>query len=199
MIVIGLTGSIGMGKSTAGQMLERIKIPVFDSDRSVHGLLSAGGAGVIPVATAFPEAYRKKTNDIDRVKLRGLLGEEHEKWDLLESLLHPLVQADQQDFLRAQNSKSVKIAALDIPLLFETGAEKRLDYTICLTAPAWLQRRRVLSRPGVSEEDFAFRLARQMPDAEKRRLADFVVQTGIGMAYTRRCLQKIINTISKEA
>ena len=193
MIVIGVTGSIGMGKSTASAMLRDMGIPVHDSDACVHGLLAANGAGVISVGIVFPEAYDKNTNAIDRKKLRAALGNDHDKWSELEKLLHPLVAASQQDFINDQRSKGVKMAALDIPLLFETGAEKRCDYTVVVSAPEFIQRQRVLQK--MSAEDFAFRLSRQMPDAQKRALADFVVPSGLGMAEMRAALEDVVRKI----
>lgn len=197
MIVIGITGSIGMGKSTAAAMFMDMGIPVHDSDACVHQLLAGGGAGVIAVGTMFPEAYDHKTNSIDRRKLRAALGGDHGKWDELEKLLHPLVQASQQDWLRDQKNKGVRIAALDIPLLFETGAEARCDYVIVVSAPAHIQEQRVLKK--MSAEDFAFRLARQMPDAQKRARADFVVSSALGMAETRKELEEAVRKIRSKS
>ena len=196
MIVIGVTGSIGMGKSTASAMLCDMGIPVHDSDACVHSLLAANGAGAIAVGTAFPETYDKNTNAIDRKKLRALLGNDHDKWNELEKLLHPLVVASQQDFINDQRSKGVKMVALDIPLLFETGAEKRCDYTIVVSAPDFIQRQRVLQK--MSAEDFAFRLSRQMPDAQKRARVDFVVPSGLGMAEMRAALEDVVRAIKKK-
>lgn len=193
MIVIGVTGSIGMGKSTASAMLRDMGIPVHDSDACVHRLLAANGAGVVAVGTAFPEAYEKNTNAIDRKKLRALLGNDHDKWDELEKLLHPPVVASQQDFINEQRSKGVKTVALDIPLLFETGGEKRCDYTVVVSAPDFIQRQRVLQK--MSEEDFVFRLSRQIPDAQKRARADFVVPSGLGMAEMRAALEDVVRQI----
>lgn len=196
MIVIGITGSIGMGKTTAAHMLRDMKIPVFDSDACVHELLAPGGAGVVAVGTAFPEAYDKKTKSIDRRLLRAALAGSHEQWNLLESLLHPLVQAAQQDWLRDQKSKGVKIAALDIPLLFETGAEARCDCVIVVSAPDFIQSQRVLQK--MSAEDFAFRLSRQMPDAQKRARADYVLNSGQGLADMRKELENIVSDIREK-
>ena len=193
MIVIGVTGSIGMGKSTASAMLRNMGIPVHDSDACVHALLGASGAGVVPVGVAFPEAYDKNTNANDRKKLRALLGSDHAKWDELEKLLHPLVAASQQDFINDQRSKGVQMVALDIPLLFETGAQARCDHTVVVSAPEFIQHQRVLQK--MSAEDFAFRLSRQMPDAQKRALADFVVPSGLGMAEMRTALEDVIRKI----
>lgn len=193
MIVIGVTGSIGMGKSTAAAMLMDMGIPVHDSDACVHRLLASGGVGVVPVGTAFPDSYDHKTTCIDRKKLRAALGGDHARWDELEALLHPLVQASQQDFINEQRAKGVKTVALDIPLLFETGAETRCDYTIVVSAPAHIQEQRVLQK--MSAEDFSFRLSRQMPDAQKRARADFVVTSALGMAEMRKELEEVLRKI----
>lgn len=197
MIVLGITGSIGMGKSTVAAMLRDMGIPVHCSDEAVRRLTGPGGPAVGALITVFPEAWDAKKKIIDKARLRALLGYDDAQWDLIESLLHPLVRESQQDFLKTQRLKGVKIAALDIPLLFETGAETRVDYTICVSAPAFLQRQRVLSRPGMTTEDFSFRLSRQMPDAEKRARADFIVQTGAGFGYTRSILEGILRRIRR--
>ncbi len=195
MIVIGVTGSMGMGKTSTTNMLRSMGFPVHCSDQAVHGLLARGGAGVAPVTALFPVAYDKKSGAIDRARLRRALGNDHAKWDELESVLHPLVRNTQQRFLKAQKSQGAEIAVLDIPLLFETGAEQRLDYTICVTAPPFIQEQRLNARGSADLEDRAFRLARQMPDEQKRRYADFVVHTGLGLAYTHEELRGIIRRI----
>lgn len=197
MIVIGLTGSIGMGKTTAGNMLRDMGVPVHCSDEAVHELLRQGGAGVQPVLMVFLEAWGKDRKEIDRRKLREILDRDHGKWDELEDVLHPLVIERQQAFLKAQQGQGVRMAALDIPLLFETGAENRVDFTVCVSAPGFVQRHRVLSRSGMEEDYLEFLLSRQMPDAEKRRRADFIVQTGLGLSYTRRQLENVLRRIDR--
>lgn len=197
MIVIGLTGSIGMGKSTAADMLRTMGVPVHDSDAAVHGLLARGGAGVAPVAARFPEAFNHKAQAIDRAALGKVIFADDDKRRALEGILHPLVRSAQDAFIRAQQRAGRDMVALDIPLLFETGAEQRVDVTIVVTAPAHIQRQRVLARPGMTEEQFQARLSRQMSDAEKRRRADYVVQTGIGRAHTQRALVCIVNKLRK--
>lgn len=197
MIVIGLTGSIGMGKSTAADMLRTMGVPVHDSDAAVHGLLARGGAGVAPVAARFPEAFNHKAQAIDRAALGKVIFADDDKRRALEGILHPLVRSAQDAFIRAQQRAGRDMVALDIPLLFETGAEQRVDVTIVVTAPAHIQRQRVLARPGMTEEQFQARLSRQMSDAEKRRRADYVVQTGIGRAHTQRALAGIVNQLRK--
>lgn len=198
MIVIGLTGSIGMGKTTAATMFARMNIPVHDSDRAVHELLAPGGAAVAAVARAFPKAHDRKQNAINRAALARIVFADPEKRRALEAILHPLVRDSQNRFLALQQRRRAAMAVLDIPLLFETGAESRVDYTIVVTAPAFIQRQRVMARPGMTEEAFYRRLASQMPDAEKRRRADFIVQTGNGRACTYRALQKIVRDLNTQ-
>jgi len=195
MIVIGLTGSIGMGKSTAADMLRDAGYPVHCSDKAVHELLAKGGDGVAAVRAAFPGAYDAQNDAIDRRAMVKILGKDNALWDRLQDILHPLVRQKQDEFLAAERAKGTTLAVLDIPLLFETGAEKRVDYTICVTAPAEVQKARVMARPGVTEDDFAFRLSRQMPDADKRAKADFIVFTDTGFDDTRKALQKVTETV----
>lgn len=195
MIVLGLTGSIGMGKSTAARMFKRMGVPVFDSDADVHKALSPKGAAFEEVAVTFPDAWDKKTRTINRTLLGGIVFEDADARKQLESILHPIVQAGQKKFIVGMTRLGKKLVVLDIPLLFEIGAQGRVDYTICVTAPDVIQRRRVLSRPNMSEEKFLKILDHQMPDAQKRTLADFVVQTGQGYALTYRQLQKIVKAV----
>ena len=195
MIILGLTGSIGMGKSTLAAMMHNLKIPVHDSDAAVHGLLAQGGAGIAPIAAAFPDSYDKKTRSISRAALGDIIFSDDTKRQHLESILHPLVQAAQQDFLKSCAAKNYKFVCLDIPLLFETGAEKRVDYTLVVTAPPFIQRARVLSRPNMTAEKFTAILARQMPDAEKRARADYIIHTGLGLAQTLKSLKLTLKDI----
>jgi dephospho-CoA kinase len=195
MITVGVTGSIGMGKSTAARMLRALKIPVHCSDEAVHELLGPHGAGVAAVEAAFPGSRDRKSGATDRAALLRSLGRDHAQWDRLERVLHPLVRERQQRFLRAQRVSGAALVALDIPLLFETGAETRLDYTICVTAPRFLQKMRLRARASFQPQDLDFRLARQLPDREKRRRADFVVQTGLGRAHTFRALRRIVRQL----
>lgn len=197
MIIIGLTGSIGMGKSTAAAMFAEMSVPVIDSDEIVHDLLGPNGTAVQEVAALFPDSYDRKNGAIDRQKLGGIVFSAPEKREELEAIIHPLVQQAQQKFIRDQARLGQKIVVIDIPLLFETGAETWLDYTICVTAPALVQRQRVLARDNMTEEKFERILDSQMPDVEKRKRADFVVQSGNGMAETRKELGKIIDSLKK--
>ncbi len=195
MIVVGLTGSIGMGKSTAAALLRDLGVPVHCSDEAVHELLATGGAGVAPVAERFPEAYHPRQKNIDRAVLGSLVFNDPAARQALEALLHPLVHASQDEFLRQNARAHAPLVCLDIPLLYETGAEARVDKVIVVTAPSFIQRQRVLKRPGMNAEKFRSILALQMSDAEKRRHADYVVQTGLGLAHTRRALARIVKDL----
>jgi dephospho-CoA kinase len=192
MIVFGLTGSIGMGKSTAGKMMARMGCPVYESDHGVRRALAPYGKAFEHVALAFPSAWDKKNRVINKEALANLIyadaGEKHR----LESILHPIVQDEQHDFILKEKRLGRRAVTLDIPLLFETGAQERVDYTITVSAPHFIQRQRVLSRKGMSEAKLEKILEHQMPDALKCALSDFVVQTGLGKAYTYRELEQIL-------
>jgi dephospho-CoA kinase len=194
MIVLGLTGSIGMGKSTAAAMLRRLGVPVHDADATVHALM-ANDRGVRDAITArFPGTVVDDGGSmtIDRGALgRAVFGDPAAR-RALEAILHPRVRASADAFVRRHWMYGTGLVVLDIPLLFETGGEGRVDAVIVVTAPAALQRRRVLARPGMDAERYAGILAAQVPDAEKRRRADFVVETGLGKAYTFRRLKRIV-------
>jgi dephospho-CoA kinase len=192
MKVIGLTGSIGMGKSIAAGLLRRLRIPVHDSDAAVHDLLAPGGKAFETVALTFPEAWDKKRFVIDRRKLGELVFSNPMKKQALEKILHPLVQESQQAFIRKARRMGLKKVVLDIPLLYETGADRRCDEVICVTAPHFLQRIRVMSRRGMTEEKFFAILSSQLPDIEKRRRASVVIQTGLGRAFTLLRLKKFL-------
>lgn len=195
MIVLGITGSIGMGKSTASRLLERLGVPVHDSDAAAHALLRPGAPAFEEVALTFPEAWDKKKHIIRRDILREIVFNDAHKREGLERILHPHIRRGQVDFLRKCKRMGAPIAALDIPLLFETGAQDRVDYALVVSAPFHHQRRRVLSRPGMEEGQFEKILSSQMPDSEKRARADFIVQTGMGIGYTFRQLKHILQTI----
>jgi len=190
MIVLGLTGGVGMGKSTAAAMLRRMGVPVHDADASVHRLLAKRGAAVAAVASAFPEARRDDA--IDRERLGRRVFGDRAALKRLEHILHPLVRQDQLRFLKRQRAAGAALAVLDIPLLYETGGGQRCDAVLVVTAPAFLQRRRVLARQGMSEARFAAILARQVPDYVRRREADFVVPSGLGKAATFRRLRRVV-------
>lgn len=198
MIVLGLTGSIGMGKTTASGMLKKLGCAVHDSDKSVHAALEPYGAAFEEVALTFPDAWDKKKHRIKRPVLAEIIFNDPEKKKELEDILHPIVRQDQKKFIRRQQALGKKIVVLDIPLLFETGAENRVDYTLVVSAPYHIQRRRVLSRPNMTEEKFHAILSSQMPDNEKRIRADFVVPTGMGLAFTYNALEKTIQEIKNQ-
>ncbi len=194
MVVLGLTGSVGMGKSTAATMLRRLGVPVHDSDAEVHRLLGPGGRAVAAVAEAFPSAL--KGDRIDRPTLGRLVFNDPAALKRLESILHPRVRAAQARFLAVNRRRHVPVVVIDVPLLFETGGEQRCDGVMVVSAPPWLQRARVMRRPGMTDSRLAAILAQQMPDAEKRRRARWVVPTGLGQTLTLRRLKAILREVS---
>ncbi len=193
MIVLGLTGSVGMGKSTAAAMLRRLGVAVHDADESVHRLLGAGGAAVALVEAAFPGTSGPA--GIDRRELGRRVFGNPAALRRLEGIIHPMVQAEERAFLRRTAARHAPLVVLDIPLLFETGGERRCDAVLVVTAPAFLQRARVLARPGMTSERFAAIRGQQMADPKKRRRADFVVPTGLGRAVTLHRLAAIVRVM----
>ena len=193
MFVLGLTGSIGMGKTTAAAMLRRLGVPVHEADAVVHRLLGAGGAAVAPVAAAFPTAL--VDGAIDRARLGGIVFTDAAKLRRLEGILHPMVSTSATAFLRRHARWRSPLVTLDIPLLFETGGAARVDAVLVVTTSAPVQAQRVLRRPGMTRARLAAILARQVPDAEKRRKADYVVVTGLGKYYTLRILTRIVRSL----
>ena len=190
MIVIGLTGSIGMGKTTAAGMLRSFKLPVCDSDALVHGFLGKGGAAVDRVSCAFRGVSRGGA--IDRNALGRLVFGNQEELKKLETILHPMVKAAQFKFLRRCQATRVKLAVLDVPLLFEVGTNKLCDVVIVVSAPPFLQEQRVLGRPGMTKKRLSAALDRQLSNEEKCRSADFVVQTGANKRDTMNRLGEIV-------
>jgi dephospho-CoA kinase len=195
MIILGLTGSIGMGKSTAGLLLRRSGLPVHEADRVVHRLLATGGAAFEAVRAAFPGVATE--HGIDRPALARLVFGDEAALLRLEAILHPLVRAAEHRFLAASARRRPKLVVLDIPLLFESGGERRCDATITVSAPAFLQRLRVMRRPHMDERRFAAVLKRQMPDRDKRARADFVVLTGLDKRRTLRRLKQIVRILER--
>lgn len=181
-----------MGKSTAAMMLRRLGYPVHDSDREVRALLSPSGKAFEEVAVTFPECWDKKNYVIKRNVLADIIFNDDDKRAELEAILHPYVQMAQKAFIRKAGAMGQDKVVLDIPLLFETGAERRVDFTIVVSAPDFIQRQRVLSRPNMDEELFQKILETQIPDTVKRARADYVVQTGLGKAYAYRTLCNIM-------
>lgn len=191
MIVLGLTGSIGMGKSTASAMLRRLGVPVFDADAAVHRLLAPGGDAVAAVEALFP-GVRDAAGAIDRRRVGQRVFGDPTALRRLEGVLHPMVRRAETGFVRQARARRERLVVLDIPLLYETGAPERCDYVLVVSAPARVQRERVMRRPGMTESRFASILRAQMPDREKRRRADFVVLTGLGRGGTFRRLRRIV-------
>ncbi len=194
MIVLGLTGSIGMGKSTTAKMFADAGIPVHDSDEAVHRLYA--GAAAPLVEEAFPGTVRDGT--VDRTRLAERVIGDVAAIRRLEAIIHPLVRADADTFLERHRRAGAPLAVLDIPLLFETGGRNRVDKVLVVTAPAELQRERVLARSGMTEEKFRAILAKQVPDAEKRSQADFVVDTGSGLEAAREAVAAIVAQLTGE-
>ena len=192
MIVIGLTGSIGMGKTTTAKLFAEEGVPVLDSDEVVHALYRAEAVGLIE--TAFPGTTA--SGAVDRQKLGEVLRENPANFGKLEAIVHPLVRQKQEAFLAKAREEARQFALLDIPLLFETGAEERVDKIVVVSCAPDIQRQRVLSRPGMTEEKFEMILARQMPDAEKRQRADFVIDTGNGVEAARDQVRGILQRLA---
>jgi len=193
MIVLGLTGSIGMGKSTVAAILRRLHVPVLDADATVHRLLSRGGRAVAKVAALFPDAL--KDGAIDRRALGRIVFGNPAALARLERVLHPMVRREEARFLAEQRRAGEKIVALDIPLLYETGGEARCDAVIVVGAPRRVQLGRVLGRAGMTLEKLAAIEARQLSDAEKRRRADYLVPTGLGKRESFRRVARIVREL----
>ena len=188
MIVLGLTGSIGMGKSSTAKMFAGEGVPVHDSDEAVHRLYAGKAAPL--VEAAFPGTV--VDGSVDRALLAAKVLGDPQAMKRLEAIIHPLVRADADAFVAHHRAASAPLVVLDIPLLFETGGENRVDRIAVVSAPGEIQRERVLARPGMSEEKLASILARQVPDAEKRRQADFVIDTGGSFEATRAAVKQIV-------
>ncbi|KQY69541.1 MULTISPECIES: dephospho-CoA kinase [unclassified Brevundimonas] len=196
MIVLGLTGSIGMGKSTTTAMFADAGAMVWNADEAVHRLYARGGAAVGPVGEAFPGVVADEA--VDRTRLAEALGRDDQAFRRLEAIVHPLVLQGRIEDLAAAEARGVRLAVLDIPLLFETGGDADVDAVVVVTAPAAVQAARVLERPGMTRERFEAILARQLPDAEKRRRADFVVDTGEGLEAARARVKEIVGMVLAE-
>lgn len=193
MLLVGLTGSIGMGKSETTKMFASLGVPVYDADAAVHALYAAGGAAVEPIGEAFPGVI--KDGAIDREELgKRVLGTPDEL-KRLEKIIHPLVGLSQLEFLQNAEKSGAPMVVLDIPLLFETGGETRVDVSVVVSAPAEMQRTRVLARPGMSAEKFESILAKQVPDAQKREKADFIVDSSRGLESALEDVKGIIGTL----
>jgi dephospho-CoA kinase len=194
VIVLGLTGSIGMGKSTAAAVLARLGVPLYDADAEIHRMLDKGGAAVSAVDKAFA-GVRRDDGAIDRKVLGQRVFGRPEELRRLERILHPMVRAVERRWVARARRHRARLVVLDIPLLFETDRIDRVDGVIVVSAPLWLQRERVMRRPGMSEARFAAIRRSQLPDREKRRRADFVVQTGLSRAGAARQLAAIVRRV----
>lgn len=193
MITLGLTGSIGMGKSTTAKMFADLGVPVWDADAAVHRLYAKDGAAVAPLAAVFPDAIIDLA--VDRAKLKHHISADPANLGKIESIVHPLVARDRQAFL--DQNKTAPFVLLDIPLLFETKAEAWLDVTICVSAPADVQATRVLARPGMTRETFDLILTKQLPDSVKRERADHVIPT-VDLAETRSAVENLLNRLKDQ-
>ena len=193
MIVLGLTGSIGMGKTTTAEMFAEEGALVWNADEAVHRLYARGGAAVGPVGEAFPGVV--VDGAVDRIRLAGALGQDDEAFRRLEAIVHPLVLQGRLEDLAGAERRGVRLAVLDIPLLFETGGDAAVDAVVVVTADPEVQAERVLARRGMTRERFDAILARQTPDAEKRRRADFIVDTGQGLEAARARVREIVGTV----
>jgi dephospho-CoA kinase len=191
--LIGLTGSIGMGKSETAKLFARLAIPVYDSDAAVHALYEPGGAAVDAIAKAFPGSV--KDGRVDRTELSRQLAADNTGFKRLEAIVHPLVAREQAQFL--ERSAGAEMVVLDIPLLFETGGHGRMDAVVVVSAPHEVQRARVLARPGMTPDKLDHILSRQMPDAEKRAKAHFVVETDRGLDHAFAQVKTVVAALHR--
>jgi dephospho-CoA kinase len=192
MVVLGLTGSIGMGKSTTAEMFREAGVPVHDADAAVHALYE--GEAVGPVEAAFPGVTRD--GRVDRAALRGRVLDDPAALERLEAIVHPLVRAARDSFLADARDRQARVVVLDIPLLFETGADREVDRVVVVSAPEAVQKARVLARPGMTEAQFSAILAKQLPDAVKRQRADWVIDTGQGLEAARTAVRRIVAAVT---
>lgn len=191
MIILGLTGSIGMGKSTTAKMFADAGVPVHDADATVHRIQN--GAALEAIGSAFPGVV--VDGKVDRAMLGGAVFGKPGELRRLEAILHPLVRADSDAFLARHRKLGTPIVLLDIPLLFETGGRHRVDKVVVVTAPASVQCERVMARPGMTSERFESILSRQTPDSEKREQADFLIDTSLGLDEARRQVRSILDKL----
>ena len=193
MIVFGLTGGIGMGKSTAAAAFRRARIPVFDADAAVHQMQSRGGRAVRAIGAAFPGTVHDGA--VDRAALRQAVLGKPEALKHLEGILHPMVEQEERQFVTRARRHGNRAVVLDIPLLLETKGDKRVDRVIVVTAPRAVQMHRIRARRKMSDTDIEAVIARQMPDAEKRRRADVVIKTGLSRHASWKSLNRLIREV----
>jgi dephospho-CoA kinase len=192
-LLVGLTGSISMGKTQTARLFAALGIPVYDSDTTVHTLYAPCGEAVEPIAKAFPGSVRDCA--VDRAALMAALQKDPSGFARLEAIVHPLVAKAQREFVGDVLKSGAEMAVFDIPLLFETGGDRRMDVVVVVSAPPDIQRARALARPGMTAEKFEQILARQMPDAEKCLLADYVVDSGQGIDNARAQVLAIVEAL----
>ena len=195
MIVLGVTGSIAMGKSTVSTMLSHLNNPLHDADKTVHDLMGVKGKAYFEIAKSFPATIQ--VNGVDRAKLGQEVFGNPKRLKQLEDILHPLVREARDRFIRQQNRYKSKLVILDVPLLYETGGDKDCDKVLVVSAPYFIQKQRALARQGMTKTKFLDILKRQLPDHEKRRRADYIIPTGLGKAYTYRALKRLIRNFSE--
>lgn len=193
--LIGLTGSIGMGKTETAKMFARLGVPVYDADAAVHRLYEKGGAAVPEIARQFPGTV--EDGKVNRDKLAKEITTISDGFKKLEAIVHPLVAREQQQFLADATEKGAEMVVLDIPLLFETNGHTRMDAVVVVSAPAHVQRERVLKRPGMTPEKLDHILSRQLPDAEKRARAHFVVETDKGLDHAFKQVEEVVAALHK--
>lgn len=197
MIVIGLTGSIGMGKTTVAAQFERLGVRVCSADAIVHQLMGQGGFAVDAIEELFPTVI--KNDAVDRKKLGEIVFKNPARRKQLEEILHPMVVGEEEWFVRTEARKGAKIVVLEIPLLFETGAQSRCDTTVVVTAPPYLQMQRVMRRPNMTKEKFRAIIQAQMPDREKRLRASTVIQTGMGKRHSFMQVAQLVHKLRQSA
>ena len=195
LFLVGLTGSIGMGKSETAKMFAKLDVPVYDSDAAVHRLYEPGGAAVPEIEKAFPGTVR--AGQVDRAELSRKLAADPDGFKRLEAIVHPLVAREQATFREQALRDGARMIVLDVPLLFETGGHARMDAVVVVSAPHHIQRERVLARPGMSADKLDQIVARQMPDAEKRAKAQFVVDTDKGLDHAFTQVKAIVAALNK--
>ena len=195
MFLLGLTGSIGMGKSETARIFRRLGVPVFDADAAVHQLYAKGGAASPLIEAAFPGSI--SGDAVDRARLSQMVVNDPQAMKRLEEIVHPFVNKMEIDFLMQQAERGVPIVVLDIPLLYETHRESSLDAVAVVSAPAEIQQARVVSRRGMTAEKLEAVLARQMPDVEKRKRADFVIETGQGIDYATYQVKRVLDLVAE--
>lgn len=193
MIVLGLTGSIGMGKSTTANMFRGFDCPVFDADAAVHDLYAKGGKAVPLIKAVFPDAI--KDGAVDRSVLGQHMRADPLNLTVLESFIHPMVSELRTEFFKEAEERGADVVVLDVPLLFETGGDKLVDKVAVVTAPEYVQRERVMARPGMTKALFAALLSRQIPDRDKRIRADYLIFTDQGLPFAREQVQKILQEL----